>query len=120
MNPKTRQKRRVENLLPEIAKRRKAELEDAFASQSRSHSRESSVISVSSLEIQTKEVVKQTVVAALRLHSIQSGDADYKSLISQCVAGTMFALRSKLKAGKAIGMGEIGVTVEKLLDVFLS
>jgi len=95
-------------------------LEDAFASQSRSQSREGSVIAVSSLEIQTREVVKQTVVAALRLHSIQSGDADYKGLISQCVGGTMFALRSKLKAGKTIGMGEIGVTVEKLLDVFLS
>lgn len=85
--------------------------------------REASVAPSSSagaVEAQTREVVKQTVVAALRLHSISSGDADYKGLIGQCVNGAMFALRAKLRAGKAVGIAEIGSVVEGLLDIFLA
>jgi hypothetical protein len=139
INAKTRRERRVQNLLPDIARRRKAEMENPFsgdtvnASQERSrHSsvardvRQGSVVSdisvgsrLSTVEIQTKEAVKQTVVAALRLHSIGSGDPDYKGLISHTVHAAMFALRGKLKARKIVGMGEMGGVVEGLLDIFL-
>ena len=137
INAKGRRERRVQNLLPDIARRRKAEMENLFtlenASQERSrHSsvarevRQGSVVSetsvgsrLSTVEIQTKEAVKQTVVAALRLHSIGSGDPDYKGLISHTVHAAMFALRGKLKAGKIVGMGEMGGVVEGLLDIFL-
>lgn len=88
-------------------------------SERRSTTREGSIIP-STLEIQTKEVVKQTVIAALRLHSISSSDGDYKALINQSVNATMFALRGKLRDGKNIGMGEIGSIVERLLEIFLS
>jgi len=71
-------------------------------------------------EIQTREAVKQTVVAALRLHCVSSSDGDYKALIGQCVQGAMFALRGKLREGKSVGMGEIGGIVEGLLDIFLT
>ena len=70
-------------------------------------------------EIQTREAVKQTVVAALRLHCVSSSDGDYKALIGQCVQGAMFALRGKLREGKSVGMGEIGGIVEGLLEIFL-
>jgi hypothetical protein len=95
-----------------------------FSGQSREESvvREASVAPSSSagaVEAQTKEVVKQTVVAALRLHSISSGDADYKALVGQCVNGAMFALRGKLRSGKTVGIAEIGSVVEGLLDIFL-
>lgn len=80
----------------------------------------SSMIVAGALEAQTKEVVKQTVMAALRLHSISSADADYKGLVGQCVNGAMFALRVKLRAGKSVGIGEIGSVVEGLLDIFLT
>jgi len=70
-------------------------------------------------EVQMREAVKQTVVAALRLHCVSSLDGDYKGLIGQCVAGTMFALRGKLREGKSVGMGEIGGVVEGLLEIFL-
>jgi len=83
-------------------------------------SREASVIPrLSTVEIQTKEAVKQTVIAALRLHSISPSDTDYKGLISHTVTASMFALRGKLKSGKVVGMGEIGSVVEGLLDIFL-
>jgi len=75
---------------------------------------------VVALEAQTREVVKQTVVAALRLQSISSDDADYKGLIGQCVNGAMFALRGKLRAGKGVGIAEIGNVVEGLLDIFIA
>lgn len=70
-------------------------------------------------EIQTREAVKQTVVAALRLHCVSSSDGDYKALIGQCLQGAMFALRGKLREGKSVGMGEIGGIVEGLLEIFL-
>lgn len=70
-------------------------------------------------EIQTREAVKQTVVAALRLHCVSSSDGDYKALIGQCVQGAMFALRGRLREGKSVGMGEIGGIVEGLLEIFL-
>ena len=81
--------------------------------------REGSVAPSEAMEAQTREVVKQTVAAALRLHSLSSADADYKGLVGQCVNGAMFALRGKLKAGKAVGIAEIGRVVEGLLDIFL-
>ena len=67
----------------------------------------------------TMVVVKQTVVAALRLHCVSSVDEDYKALVGQCVTGTMFALRGKLRQGESVGMGEIGAIVEGLLEIFL-
>jgi len=70
-------------------------------------------------EIQMREAVKQTVVAALRLHCVSALDGDYKALIAQCVQGAMFALRGKLREGKNVGMGEIGGIVEGLLEIFL-
>ena len=91
----------------------------SIISERRSTTREGSIIP-STLEIQTKEVVKQTVIAALRLHSISSSDGDYKALINQSVNATMFALRGKLRDGKNVGMGEIGSIVERLLEIFLS
>lgn len=140
-NPKSRQERRLQNLLPAVARRRKAEMQNPFDTQPLEYSRHSSVardirqttqdgraMSVVSdmsrlsttMEIQTKEAVKQTVVAALRLHSIGSGDVDYKGLISHTVHAAMFALRGKVRAGKMIGMGEMGTVVEGLLDIFLN
>lgn len=156
-NVKVRRERRVHSLLPDIARRRKAELENPFVSQSgpmrsrqgcivasqdrsrqgslvpsqersrqgsivserRSTTREGSIVP-STLEIQTKEVVKQTVIAALRLQSISSSDGDYKALINQSVSAAMFALRGKLRQGRNVGMGEIGSIVESLLEIFLS
>jgi Sld7 C-terminal domain len=177
-NVKVRRERRVQSLLPDIARRRKAELENPFATQGREGSivpsqersrqssivlsgrnREGSVIASqersrrgsivhsqersrqesmvpsersrqdtqegslipppsTTLEIQTKEVVKQTVIAALRLHSISPSDEDYKPLINQTVNSTMFALRGKFRVGKSVGMGEIGSIVEGLLEIF--
>ena len=63
--------------------------------------------------------MKQTVIAALRLHSMSSVDGDYKALINHTVNATMFALRGKLQDGKNVGMGEIGSIVESLLEIFL-
>jgi hypothetical protein len=165
-NVKVRRERRVQSLLPDIARRRKAELENPFATQGREGSivpsqersrqgsivlsgrnRERSVIASdersrqgsmvpsersrqdtregslipppsTTLEIQTKEVVKQTVIAALRLHSISPSDKDYKPLINQTVNSTMFALRGRFRVGKSVGMGEIGSIVEGLLEIF--
>ena len=75
--------------------------------------------SVSSTEIQTRQAIKQTVVAALRLHSISPSKPDYKLLVSHTVTAAMFALREKLQGGRMVGMGEIGAVVEGLLEVFL-
>jgi hypothetical protein len=142
-NPKSRQERRLQNLLPDVARRRKAEMQNPFDTQpTAEYSRHSSVARdirqtsvlqevrgmsvlsdttrLSTMEIQTKEAVKQTVVAALRLHSIGNGDADYKGLISHTVHAAMFALRGKVRAGKMIGIGEMGSVVEELLDIFLN
>jgi Sld7 C-terminal domain len=121
INAKSRQERRVQSLLPDLARRRKAELDNPFSNDRlrQNNSRESSV-GVSLSEVQTKEAVKQTVVAALRLHSISPSDGDYKALINQCVGATMFALRGKLQCGKCVGMGEIGGIVEGLLKIFLN
>jgi len=136
---KARQERRVQSLLhADITRRRKQE--SLFLKREGSvisgKSRESSVMREASmapsstsgsstgvavaLEAQTKEVVKQTVVAALRLQSISPTDADYKGLIGQCVNGAMFALREKLRAGKSVGIAEIGSVVEGLLDIFIA
>ena len=123
VNPITRRERRVQNLLPDIAKRRKAEFEDnPFATSAKFNensraSRQSSV--TSTLEVQTREVVKSTVVAALRLRSVSSAEGDYKAIVNNTVTSTIFALRSKLRAGKGVGIAEIGGIVEKLLEVFL-
>ena len=136
---KARQERRVQSLLhADITRRRNQE--SLFLKREGSvisgKSRESSVMREASmapsstsgsstgvavaLEAQTKEVVKQTVVAALRLQSISPTDADYKGLIGQCVNGAMFALREKLRAGKSVGIAEIGSVVEGLLDIFIA
>lgn len=73
----------------------------------------------STLEVQTREVVKSTVIAALRLRSVSSAEGDYKAIVSNTVTSTIFALRSKLRTGKVVGIAEIGGIVEKLLEVFL-
>jgi len=73
----------------------------------------------STTELQTKQAVKQTVLAALRLHSLPPSHADYKLLISHTVSAAMFALRHKTRTGRIAGMGEIGGIVEGLLEVFL-
>jgi hypothetical protein len=116
-----RQERRVQSLLhADITRRRKQE---TFVKREDSVPPSSSVSSSSAagaVEAQTREVVTQTVVAGLRLHSISAADVDYKGLIGQCVNGAMFALRGKLRAGKNVGIGEIGNVVEGLLDIFLS
>jgi hypothetical protein len=187
VNAKRRRERRVQSLLPDIARRRKAEMESQSQSQSQSQgqsqtrsqsvceddamaetqrcdtggrSRQESVASQASqppssrpvslsressqqgtllpptttrdssvapppprltpLELQTKEAVKQTVIAALRLHSVSPADADYKALIQHTVLSTMFALRGKLRGGRSCGMGEIGGVVEGLLEIYLA
>lgn len=121
INAKSRRERRVQSLLPDLARRRKAELENPFSNdQTRQNNSRESTVGPPVLEVQTREAVKQTVVAALRLHSISSSDGDYKTLISQCVGATMFALRGKLQGGKCVGMGEIGGIVEGLLKIFLN
>ena len=172
-NLKVRRERRVQSLLPDIARRRKAELENPFALQkgsrqgsivpsrerkmtvapaqerqqsavpSQAGSRQRSAgpsqessrqgsssekrhaihegsIAPSPVEVQTKAVVKQTVIAALRLHSMSPSDADYRGLINETVNAVMFALRVKLREGKTVGMGEIGSVVESLLEIFLN
>jgi hypothetical protein len=73
----------------------------------------------STTDLQTKQAVKQTVLAALRLHSLPPSHADYKLLISHTVSAAMFALRHKTQTGRIAGMGEIGGIVEGLLEVFL-
>lgn len=74
---------------------------------------------VSSTETQTRQAIKQTVIAALRLHSIPPSNLDYKLLVSHTVTAAIFALREKLQGGGIVGMGEIGAVVEGLLEVFL-
>jgi hypothetical protein len=133
VNPKFRRERRVQSLLPDIVKRRQQQQPEHTESRSRQSSvsrsiRESSVGSqqapqqprMTTLEVQTREVVKQTVIAALRLHSIPSTHEEYKSIINHTVAASMFSLRTKLRAGKTVGMGEIGGIVERLLEMFLN
>jgi hypothetical protein len=71
------------------------------------------------LESQTREAVKQTVFAALRLHSVSPTEPDYKLLITHTVTAAMFSLRTKMRQGKNVGMGEIGGVVEGLLDIFI-
>jgi Sld7 C-terminal domain len=87
-------------------------------STSTSHSSSSST-SHSSTETQTKQAIKQTVIVALRLHSIPPSNPDYKFLVSHTVSAAMFALRTKLREGRMVGMGEIGAVVEGLLEMFL-
>ena len=164
VDAKSRRERRVQSLLPDIARRRKAELEDLgregfprteCEGSTTSHrrqpslgervrdmsvsqriregsvqrSRDGSVVRIgregsvvprsSALETQTKQAVKQTVLAALRLHSISPTDADYKLLASHTITASMFALRHKMRSGKSVGMGEIGNVVEGILDIFV-
>jgi hypothetical protein len=188
VNPKGRRERRVQSLLPDIARRRKAEMEmgvdssmqvdkgsrvvklegmemeNPFESRVRqtsvvrgreasvvrgretsvlrgretsiararepsgartirekqpSPSRSSSASTTTTTETQTKQAVKQTVLSALRLHSIPSTHPDHKLLISHTVTAAMFALRHKTRGGKIAGMGEIGGVVEGILEVFL-
>jgi hypothetical protein len=142
VDAKTRRERQIQNLLPDIARRRKAELENPLrlgsvaretslprtregsvvsrtTEVSAARTRETSIVRPSALEMQTKQVVKQTVLAALRLHSISTGEADYKLLVNHTVAATMFALRQKMQSGKSVGMGEIGGIVEGLLELFV-
>ena len=68
---------------------------------------------------QTREAVRQIVIAALRLQEIHLGEEEYKSVVAHTVQAGVFALRGKLKAGKTVGMGEIGEVVESLLKIFL-
>lgn len=153
VDAKSRRERRVQNLLPDIAKRRRAELDEkrhGSVARTREGSvvgRESSVVPNVSressgvkregsvvpkvnrqgsvvprpniLESQTREAVKQTVVAALRLHSISPAESDYKLLITHTVTAAMFSLRTKMRTGKNVGMVEIGGVVEGLLDIFI-
>lgn len=70
-------------------------------------------------ENQTREAVRQIVIAALRLQEVSLGDEEYKSLVSHTVNAGIFALRGRLKGGKHVGMGEIGEVVESLLKIFL-
>jgi len=146
VDAKSRRVRRVERLLPDLARRKKEmmQIEEGERSVTREGSvmsgrvREGSVVSVARTtreasvvrtregsvrrsmgDSQTREAVRQIVIAALRLHQVELSEDEYKSVIAHTMQAGMFALRGKLKAGRNVGMGEIGEVVESLLKIFL-
>ena len=136
VDAKSRRVRRAERLLPDLARRKKEMMQ--IEERERSVTREGSVVSLprtiregsiartregsgrSIGDGQTREAVRQIVIAALRLHQVQLAEEEYKGVVAHTVQAGMFALRGKLKVGKNVGMGEIGEVVESLLKIFLA
>jgi hypothetical protein len=120
---KNRTVRRVERLLPDLARRKKVA---ENVTRESSVAREGSVVRMpegsvvrNTADNPRREVVRQVVIAALRLQEVQLFEDEYKTVITHTVQAGMFALRNKFKGGKNVGMGEIGEVVESLLKIFL-